>query len=318
MPPRHLNSEQHRGIVPTDQLGTGTANSTKYLAGDSTWQTTPIVTGLADLQGYAWKTPVRAATSAAGTLASSFENGDTVGGAVVATGDRILIKNQADATENGIYVVNASGAPTRATDADSGAELIAAAVSVGQGTNQLTSWVCTSPATITVGSTLLTFAQLRTNNDAPFYVQTMSSIPILVMGPALGTGSESEGASVVLQARDGVDYGGGIDIPAGDATEGYGADLNLSGGNPVAGGDAQLFAGDGKTGNPGGDAILWGGYGDDGTDDPGYFAAHGGDGSGNFGKVEIYSDGSTGSAYQILTAVGDNTATWQDIDGGSP
>lgn len=49
--------------------------------------------------GLQWKTAVRVATTVAGTLASSFENGDTVDGVVLATGNRILIKNQAAATE---------------------------------------------------------------------------------------------------------------------------------------------------------------------------------------------------------------------------
>lgn len=69
--------------------------------------------------GLAPKKAVRVATTAAGTLASSFENGDTVDGVTLATGDRILIKDQAAPEENGIYTVNASGAPTRATDFDS-------------------------------------------------------------------------------------------------------------------------------------------------------------------------------------------------------
>jgi len=70
-------------------------------------------------EGLKPKEAVRVATTAAGTLASSFEDGDTVDGVVLATGDRILIKDQVDASENGIYVVAASGAPTRATDFDS-------------------------------------------------------------------------------------------------------------------------------------------------------------------------------------------------------
>ena len=69
--------------------------------------------------GLAPKKAVRAATTAAGTLASSFEDGDVIDGVTLATGDRILIKNQATASQNGIYIVNASGAPTRATDFDS-------------------------------------------------------------------------------------------------------------------------------------------------------------------------------------------------------
>lgn len=63
-----------------------------------------------------FKAAVRVATAAAGILVSDFENGDTVDGVVIASGDRILIKNQATLSENGVYVVNATGAPTRAAD----------------------------------------------------------------------------------------------------------------------------------------------------------------------------------------------------------
>lgn len=84
--------------------------------------------------GIRWKSPVRVATTVAGTLATSFENGDTIDDVVLATGDRILLKNQASASENGIYVVAASGAPARATDADTFGELNGAVVYVLQGT----------------------------------------------------------------------------------------------------------------------------------------------------------------------------------------
>lgn len=70
-------------------------------------------------EGLKPKAAVRAATLVAGTLASSFEDGDTIDGVVLAEGDRILIKNQADAEENGIYIVEATGAPTRSPDFDS-------------------------------------------------------------------------------------------------------------------------------------------------------------------------------------------------------
>lgn len=115
----------------------------------------------ASLQGLAWKQAVRAATTANGTLATAFENGDTIDGVTLATGDRILIKNQSSGAENGIYVVAASGAPARASDADTGAELVNATVLVSEGTtNADTQWTCTTNATITVGSTSLAFAQV--------------------------------------------------------------------------------------------------------------------------------------------------------------
>lgn len=88
-------------------------------------------------EGLKPKTAVRVATTVAGTLASSFENGDTIDGITLATGDRILIKDQASASQNGIYTVNASGAPTRSTDFDSVTpidEINGAMVAVQQGT----------------------------------------------------------------------------------------------------------------------------------------------------------------------------------------
>jgi hypothetical protein len=117
----------------------------------------------AAVAGLSWKQAVRAATTGAGTLATSFENGDTIDGVTLATGDRILIKNQSAGAENGIYVVAASGAPSRATDADSGAEMVNASVYVSEGTvNADTQWTCTANATITLGSTSLVFSQLST------------------------------------------------------------------------------------------------------------------------------------------------------------
>lgn len=64
------------------------------------------------------KASVRVATTTAGTYASSFANGQTVDGVTLVTGDRILIKNQASAVQNGIHVVQSSGAPVRASDSD--------------------------------------------------------------------------------------------------------------------------------------------------------------------------------------------------------
>jgi hypothetical protein len=112
----------------------------------------------AAVQGIKTKASVRAATTAAGTLASSFANGQSIDGVTLVTNDRILIKNQGTSSENGIYTVNASGAPTRATDADIWDELRSAYVFVEVGTAQAdTSWVCTVDAGGTLNSTAVTF-----------------------------------------------------------------------------------------------------------------------------------------------------------------
>tara|TARA_Y100000590_G_scaffold402163_1_gene487678 strand:- start:12715 stop:15564 length:2850 start_codon:yes stop_codon:yes gene_type:complete len=107
------------------------------------------------------KSSVRAATTAAGTLASDFANGDAIDGVTLATNDRILIKDQASGSENGIYTVNASGAPTRATDFDADAEVTAGAFTfVEEGTaNGDCGFVLSTNGSITVGSTALTFTQ---------------------------------------------------------------------------------------------------------------------------------------------------------------
>lgn len=111
--------------------------------------------------GLSWKQAVRVASTAAVILATAFENGDTIDGVTLATGDRILVKDQSSGAENGIYTVNASGAPTRASDADSGAELVNASVYVSEGTaNADTQWTCSTNAPITIDSTSLVFAQL--------------------------------------------------------------------------------------------------------------------------------------------------------------
>jgi hypothetical protein len=145
------------GLLTRDTDGTLAANSNTAIP------TQAAVKSYVDaaVQGLSWKQAVRVATTAAGTLASSFANASTVDGVTLATGDRILIKNQATGSENGIYIVAASGAPTRALDADAGAELVNAAVFVSEGTvNADTQWVCTTNAAITLGTTSLTFAQL--------------------------------------------------------------------------------------------------------------------------------------------------------------
>lgn len=102
------------------------------------------------------KASVRAATTANITLSAT----QTVDGIALAVGDRVLVKNQSTASANGIYVV-ASGSWTRATDADSNAEVTGGMFTfVNEGTvNADTGWVLTTNDAITLGTTALTFAQ---------------------------------------------------------------------------------------------------------------------------------------------------------------
>jgi hypothetical protein len=103
---------------------------------------------------------VQAATTANVTLASALENGDTLDGVTLATGNRVLVKNQTDKTENGIYVVKASGAPDRADDYNTAGEVDAGDfIFVEAGTaNGKTGYVQTNVIT-TVGSDNIEFTQ---------------------------------------------------------------------------------------------------------------------------------------------------------------
>jgi len=96
------------------------------------------------LEGLAWKDEVRVATTSNISITNP---PSTIDGVSLSVGDRILVKDQTNATENGIYVYNGSGNPlTRAPDANSGSELNAAVVTVAQGTaNAGTTWRQSTP-----------------------------------------------------------------------------------------------------------------------------------------------------------------------------
>jgi len=121
-------------------------------------------------QGYVWKQPVRVATTTSGTLATSFAAGQTIDGVQLVAGNRILIKDQTDGIQNGIYVVNASGAPTRADDADANAELQAATVTVMAGSTNADKTFNQTANDPVVGTSALVWAltgtgQAYTNGD---------------------------------------------------------------------------------------------------------------------------------------------------------
>ena len=109
----------------------------------------------------------RVATTANGTLASAFANGQTVDGVTLVTGNRILIKDQTAGEYNGIYTVNASGAPTRSTDANTSVEVTSGlytlitegTVGAGQG------FVLVTPDPITLDTTSLSFSQFSGVGD---------------------------------------------------------------------------------------------------------------------------------------------------------
>jgi hypothetical protein len=107
-------------------------------------------------QGLDVKESVRAATTGNITLSGA----QTIDGVSVIAGDRVLVKNQDTASQNGIYVAAAS-TWSRAADADSNAEVTAGMFTfVEEGTtNGDTGWVLTTNNAISLNTTSLAFAQ---------------------------------------------------------------------------------------------------------------------------------------------------------------
>ena len=106
-------------------------------------------------QGLNVKTACAVATTANITLSGE----QTIDGVATST-SRVLVKDQTDASENGIYV-SASGAWSRATDLDAPQEVASSFVFITSGTNNAdTGWVCTNePESVTVGTDDITFSQ---------------------------------------------------------------------------------------------------------------------------------------------------------------
>jgi len=149
---------------------------------------------------------VKAATTENITLATAVENGDTLDGVTLVTGDRILVKNQTTTSQNGIYVVAASGAPARATDFDTASEVDSGDfVFVDQGTtNGNTGYVqINTPATI--------------GTDAIEFVQ-FSGAGTFLAGSALtltgNTFSIADGAITSAKIADGTIVDGDINASA--------------------------------------------------------------------------------------------------------
>jgi len=101
----------------------------------------------------------KASVVAASTANLTLSGAQTIDGVSVIAGDRVLVKDQSTAANNGIYLC-ASGSWTRTTDADTYAELVAAYTFVEGGTvNGNNGFICTIPTSGTLGSTSITFAQ---------------------------------------------------------------------------------------------------------------------------------------------------------------
>ena len=118
------------------------------------------------------------ATTANVNLTNGLEAGDSIDGVTLVAGDRVLVKDQTDATENGLYLAVSSGAASRDPEHDSIAELSGGMVVVNQGsTNDNKIFLCTTDNTGSVGSTAITYTVIT-----PANVGTVTSVGVADSG----------------------------------------------------------------------------------------------------------------------------------------
>lgn len=139
---------------------TGTPVAPTASAGTNTTQiaTTAFVQTAVDAakQGLTIKQSCRAATTANITLSGL----QTIDGITLVANDRVLVKNQTNPVENGVYLAQ-STAWTRATDFDASSDLADGAFTfVEEGTaNADSGWVMSTDGVISIGVTSISFVQ---------------------------------------------------------------------------------------------------------------------------------------------------------------
>ena len=103
---------------------------------------------------------VRAATTGNIDLTQDLQNNDTLDGVTLATDDKVLIKDQSNNTQNGIYKVVASGTASRDPDFDNVDELAGQMIIVKEGSVNADSFhLCTTDSG-TIGSAAILFTQV--------------------------------------------------------------------------------------------------------------------------------------------------------------
>ena len=179
------------GATARTSLGLGTiatqaANSVAITGGSVTGMSAPSSSSDVTTKSYVddlvagLKTRIitRVATTANVNLSNALENGDTLDGISLATGNKVLVKNQTDATENGIYLVPASGAASRDPDFNTVDELAGQLVIIQEGTtNEDTIFLCTTDTGGSIGSVNITFTQVQ-----PQFTGTVSSVAVADSG----------------------------------------------------------------------------------------------------------------------------------------
>ena len=138
------------------------------------------------------------ATTANVNLSNGLEAGDAIDGVTLVAGDRVLVKNQSTASENGLYLAVSSGAASRDPEHDTIAELSGGMVVVNQGSvNDNKIFLCTTDTDATLGSTSITYTTITPQN-----VGTVTSI---TAGTGLSGGAITSSGTIAIDTATTVD-----------------------------------------------------------------------------------------------------------------
>jgi hypothetical protein len=172
--------------IDATKIHDGTISNTEfgYLNGVSSAIQTQIDTKAATtyvddaVAGLRTRIIAEAATTANIDLTADLQNGDTIDGVTLVTGDRVLVKDQSTASQNGLYTVVSSGTASRDTQFNTIDELSGQMIVVNQGTaNDNKIFLCTTNNTASLGSDSITY-----NIITPSNVGTVTSVGVADSG----------------------------------------------------------------------------------------------------------------------------------------
>lgn len=156
-----------------------------------------------------------------------------VDGVTLLAGDRVLVKNQIAAKDNGIYLAGA-GAWQRAPDADSGPEVTSALIlSVEQGATQAdTRWQLVTDGVIVLGTTALTF-QSVTQGFAPISSPAFQGSPTAPTAPLSNSSQLLANTAFVQRALGNHSSVGGINASVVLTATAFGQSFMINSTSPI-------------------------------------------------------------------------------------
>jgi len=201
---------------PTDALDVASKGYVDALVSGLRWKEPVRVATIANLAGYTYSN----GTSGVGATLTAGANGAiSIDGVSLALNDRVLVKNQTNGQENGVYFVSTVGdgstaaVLTRATDADTVTELNGLAIFVLSGTSADVGFVLSTDTPITIGTTPLSFvaftgAAAITAGNGIAKVGNTISVKLNATNPGLVVDGNGLSAQIKANSGLGIDANG--------------------------------------------------------------------------------------------------------------